>query len=185
LEYQIEAAEKVKAMTAHGKIPTPQTPPGGVRRHGAGIYDEAPHDPYQAKGKYAEPCRCGDCGLIFHNGRWVRGDSPHEARSVRCPACHRIHDKIPAGYIVLEGPFVDAHRGELLALMRHEETQESADHPLHRIMSVEEEPGRVTVTTTDIHTARRIGEAARHAWHGELELNYGRNEYSLRATWRG
>ena len=171
-------------MTGHKTTPTPLTPPGGITRHGAGIYDEAPHDPYEAKGKLREPARCGDCGAVFHRGRWSWGEAPEGAHEVLCPACHRIRDKLPAGTLTLEGAFVDAHRDELARLAFNEETREKADHPLHRIMAIDEGPARFGVTTTDIHLARRIGEAVRHAYQGELELEYGKNEYSLRATWR-
>ena len=44
--------------------------------------------------------------------------------------------------------------------------------------------GRMTVTTTDIHLPRRIAEAVAHAYRGELVLEYGKNEYRLRAEWR-
>lgn len=35
------------------------------------------------------------------------------------------------------------------------------------------------ITITDIHLSRRIGEAVRHAYHGKLELHYGKDEYSM------
>ncbi len=171
-------------MTGRKTTPTPLTQPGGVRRHGAGIYDEAPHDPYEAKGKYREPARCGDCGAVFHRGRWSWADAPQGAHEVLCPACHRIRDKLPAGTLTLDGAFVDAHRDEMTQLARNEETREKADHPVHRIMDIAEAPARLVITTSDIHLARRIGEAVRHAYQGELELEYGKNEYSLRAHWR-
>lgn len=171
-------------MTAHKTIPSPLTPPGGIARHGAAIYDEAPHDPYEAKGKYREPARCGDCGAVFHRGRWSWGDAPQGAHVVLCPACHRVRDKLPAGTLTLEGAFVDAHHDELTRLASNEETRERAEHPLHRIMGIEAAPARLVITTSDIHLPRRIGEAVRHAHQGELTLDYGKNEYSLRARWR-
>jgi hypothetical protein len=171
-------------MTRRKPTPTPVTAPGGIVRHGAAIYDEAPHDPYEARGKYREPARCGDCGAIFHGGRWSWGEAAQGSRDVLCPACHRIRDKLPAGILTLEGAFVDAHRDELTRLAFNEETREKAGHPLHRIMALDEGPERLGVATTDIHLARRIGEAVRHAYQGELELAYGKHEYSLRARWR-
>jgi len=171
-------------MTARKATPSPLTPQGGVRRHGAAIYDEAPHDPYEAKGKYSEPTACSDCRAVFHRGRWTWADVPEGAHAALCPACHRVRDKLPAGHLILEGDFVDTRRDELARLARNEEAQEKALHPLHRIMDIEHEKGRVTVTTTDIHLARRIGEAVRHAYQGDLDLKYAKNEYMLRAHWR-
>jgi hypothetical protein len=40
------------------------------------------------------------------------------------------------------------------------------------------------VTTTDIHTPHRIGNALERAYQGELETHYGHDEYSVRVTWR-
>jgi|APFre7841882630_1041343.scaffolds.fasta_scaffold04394_2 hypothetical protein len=171
-------------MTGFKGEPTPRTPIGGIARHGAAIYDEAPHDPYQAKGKYSEPARCNECGAAYHRGRWQWGEAPHGARDVLCPACHRIHDKLPAGTLTLEGTFVDAHRDELLGVARNEGAHEKGDHPLHRIMGIEEAPGKITVTTTDIHLPQRIGTALKHAYQGELEVEYAKEECSVRARWR-
>ncbi len=171
-------------MTSHKTTPASLTPPGGIVRHGARVYDELRHDPYEAKGKYREPARRGDCGAVFHRGRWSWGEARAGAQEVLCPACHRIRDKLPAGTLTLEGAFVDAHREELARPAFNEETREKAEHPLHRIMAIDEGPARLGVSTTDIHLARRIGEAVRHAYQGELELEYGKNKYSLRARWR-
>ena len=171
-------------MTAPKSTPAPLTPPGGHVRRAARVYDEIRHDPYEPRGKHPEPAHCTDCGAVLHRGRWAWSATPQDAQRILCPACRRIRDKLPAGTLTLEGDFIDAHRDEVTRLVRNEEKLENADHPLHRIMAIDEAPGRVVVTTTDIHLARRIGEAVRRAYQGELSLDYGRDEYSLRARWR-
>ena len=171
-------------MTAPKTTPTPLTSPGGHVRRAARVYDELRHDPYEPRGKYSEPSYCTDCGAVFRRGRWSWGDTPQGARGILCPACRRTRDKLPAGTLTLEGDFVAAHHDELTHLVRNEEKLEKAQYPLHRIMAVDEAPGRIVVTTTDIHLARRIGEAVRSAYQGELDLDYGKDEYSLRARWR-
>ena len=35
-----------------------------------------------------------------------------------CPACRRIHDEFPTGYVKLQGPFFEERREELLALVQ-------------------------------------------------------------------
>ena len=164
-------------------VPTPLMPPGGVRRHGAAIFDDAPHDPYLARGKYPEPTVCRDCGAFYQRGRWRWGDAPEGAHAALCPACHRIRDRLPAGEVRLASTFIDSHREELVSLARNEEAHEKREHPLHRIMDIDQGEGRMTVTTTDIHLPRRIAEAVRHAYQGELVLEYGKDEYRLRAEW--
>lgn len=145
--------------------------------------DEVAHDPYHARSKPAEPAVCPQCDLVFHKGRWQRAARPDHANEHLCPACHRINDAAPAGYIMLSGPYVAAHEDELLRLVRNEAARQGQDHPLARIMDVERREGTVTVTTTDVHLARRIGDALHAAFHGELTTNYSADEYRVRVNW--
>ena len=171
-------------MTRRTTVRTPDTPPGGVARRSQRVFDDQRVDPYQARGKYQEPTVCADCGAVFRRGRWVLGAAPDGAHRDRCPACRRIRDKLPAGSLTLEGAFYAAHREEVLHLVRHEAESERSEHPMNRIMELEEHPDRAVVTTTDIHTPHRIGNALERAYQGELDTRYGDDEYSIRVTWR-
>jgi hypothetical protein len=171
-------------MTRRTALPTPDTPPGGVARYRDRIWDDKRVDPYQARGKYPEPTVCQDCEAVFRRGRWAHGDAPHDAPRDLCPACRRIRDKLPAGSVTLAGDFYAAHRQDLLALVRNEADNERAEHPINRIMDIEEHPDRAVVTTTDIHTPHRIGTALERAYQGKLEMQYGDDEYSVRVIWR-
>jgi len=164
--------------------PSPQAPPGGVTHHRDRIYDDPRHDPYQAKKKYHEPTVCGDCGLVFHRGHWQWATAPEGAEIALCPACHRVRDKLPAGFLTLEGIYFDDHRDELLVLVRNVAERDRQDHPLNRIIDIAVEAGRATVTTTDIHLPQRIAAALKSAFQGELDVQYGHNEYSVRVHWR-
>lgn len=147
------------------------------------ILDNQIHDPYHEREKLSEPSVCTDCGAVFHQGRWQWVTRPAHAHQVRCAACRRIHEKLPAGYISIGGPFAHEHRAELLGLARHFETREKVEHPLQRIMSIEEQGDRLLITTTDIHLARGIGEAFERAYRGSLEFHYNKEEYLLRVRW--
>ena len=146
--------------------------------------EEVAHDPYHARSKPAEPAVCPQCGLVYHKGRWQRAARPERANEHLCPACHRVNDRFPAGYITLAGPYMDAHGEEIRRLIRNEETREAEGHPLQRIMGIENKEGMVTVTTTDVHLARRIGEALHAAFHGELTVKYSPDEFLVRVDWR-
>jgi hypothetical protein len=163
--------------------PSPLTPPGHLKRYGSRVFDDQRHDPYQPAGKYPEPTHCGQCGAIYHKGRWQWGATPEAARSDTCPACRRIHDKLPAGWLILDGPFVAAHRDELIAIIHNEAEHERREHPLNRIMQIEEHDGRVEISTTDIHLPQRIGEKLKSAYDGELTVRYAEDEYSVRLHW--
>lgn len=145
---------------------------------------ERVHDTYKMKGKLPEPAVCSECGAVYHAGRWQWLARPEHAAAVLCPACHRIKDRFPAGYLGISGEYFAAHRVQLLNLVCHREQHERSEHPLARIMAIEDTPAGVLVTTTDIHLARNLGEALHDAHQGELEFHYNDAENLLRVSWR-
>jgi NMD protein affecting ribosome stability and mRNA decay len=157
---------------------------GGFRmlRHEQ-LLQELVHDTYKSGRKLPEPTRCQDCGAVWHRGRWSWGAPPAGAHVARCPACKRIRDRFPAGYVSLQGKFFDAHRDEIVGRVRNCEAAEKADHPLQRIMNIEPEAGGLLVTTTDAHLARGIGEALRKAYRGRMEFHYNKADNLLRVSW--
>ncbi len=82
------------------------------------------HDTDRTKGKLAEPTVCPDCGVSFENGRWRWGDPPANAHLATCPACHRLRDDYPAGFVSCGGPFFKEYRDELLSLVRNKEERQ-------------------------------------------------------------
>jgi NMD protein affecting ribosome stability and mRNA decay len=156
-----------------------------LKRHGGRVFDDQRHDPYQSAGKSTEPACCGQCGAVYHGGRWRWGDASAAARSEVCPACRRIHDRLPAGWLILEGPLVSAQGAELLAIIRNEAEHERIEHPLNRIMEIDQHDARIAISTTDIHLPQRIGEALKRAHHGDLAIQYGKDEYSVLVRWHG
>jgi NMD protein affecting ribosome stability and mRNA decay len=151
----------------------------GRRRFGR-AQQEARHDPYPTS---HETTVCPDCGAVFEGGRWRWGAQPVNAVSRTCPACLRIEQHQPAGIVTLSGPAVAAHGAEMVRLARHQEDAERKEHPMNRIMAVDETPERVVINTTDVHLARRIGEATRHAYHGELKIAYEEDGNFARVDW--
>lgn len=142
-------------------------------------------DTYKSRHKLAEPTRCPRCGAIYHRGHWQwTTNAPAQAHEELCPACHRIGDDYPAGIVTLKGPIVREQKEEILRRIRHQEDVEKGEHPLNRIMKIEEEaPETLKITTTDIHLPRRIGEALHRAFHGELKVQYDEDRYFVRVDW--
>lgn len=147
------------------------------------IIQEHVHDTYKLRGKLSEPTACSQCGAVFQGGRWIWAQAPSGATMTVCPACNRINDKYPAGIVTLSGEFLDAHRDEIINLARNEEEKEKALHPLHRIMRVDREKGNIVISTTDDHLPRRIGEAVRSAYEGDLDFHYAEDEKFIRVSW--
>ena len=163
---------------------THQSRPAGfqpVRRDR--LLQEAGHDSYKNKGKLSEPTLCTECGAVFHGGRWQWLPKPQKAHETCCPACHRIRDGFPAGYVTITGDFIASHEQDILQLIRNHEKREKAEHAMQRIMAVEKTKVSTVVTTTDIHLARGIGDALHHAYKGELEYHYNPEQNLLRVNW--
>ena len=152
--------------------------------HHLRLLDESVHDPYQEIGKLTGSAVCSNCGAVYGEGRWQWIRSPIDAYLTRCPACKRIHQKMPAGYVTIQGAFAHQHRDEMLSLIHHIETREKSEHPLKRIMWIEYQEDGVTVTTTDINLARTIGESLQRAYKGELDYHFNDAEYLLRVYWQ-
>lgn len=149
------------------------------------LLHELVHDSYRMKRKLREPAQCPDCGAVYRAGHWRWATAEPGTYAERCPACHRIHDRFPAGRVTLEGEFLRSHREEVIARVRNCEKAEKREHPLERIMAIEDaEGGGVLVTTTGTHLARRIGVALHDAHKGEVEFHYNREENLLRVLWR-
>ena len=145
-----------------------------------------PHrtDSYRETKKVADPARCTRCGAAYLEGRWTWHQAPEGAAMLTCPACRRIEQHQPAGYVTLKGPFFAAHRKEVLELVSGREARERAEHPLQRIIGVEDVDGGVMVTTTDAHLARGLAVAVQEAFKGDLDLDFGPDENLARAVWQ-
>ena len=133
--------------------------------------------------KLAGPACCPDCGAIFRRGRWRWEAVPAAAKAALCPACRRTRERTPGATVVLSGEFLAAHRAEILGRVRNCEQAENRTHPLQRIMAIAAAGKGVRITTTDAHLARRIGDALRRAYKGELAYRYSKDDNRLRVTW--
>ena len=145
--------------------------------------EETVHDPYRERYKPEGSAFCPQCNAVFHDGRWQWSEKRDNAFAHPCPACRRIKDAYPAGYVTLSGEFAAEHAKEIMGLVNNEEAQAKAEHPLERIMETRAEDGKTIITTTGIHVARRIGEALHHAWKGRLDIKYLPDECLVRILW--
>ena len=141
-------------------------------------------DSYRERAKPHDPTACPDCGAVYLAGRWTWKEKPSQAVVARCPACQRIHDDLPAGYVRLKGGFTRKHRDELIGAVLRCEERERLEHPLQRVMGIVDVFDGMEVTTTDAHLARGIAEAVHHAFGGDLTVRYAKDENLIRAVWK-
>lgn len=149
------------------------------------LIKERRHDVYYDRSKCPAQTQCQNCGALFVNGRWTweEPSSSAEVNKTVCPACQRIADRFPAGYVQLKGAFFEEHRPEILNLILNVEKQEKSARPLERIMAITTEKTFTCVTTTGLHLARRIGEALSRAYKGDYAFRYADAEQSIRVYW--
>ncbi len=159
-----------------------------IRSHARERHDrqieEVVHDAYRERHRPPEPAVCPTCGVVYQHGAFHWIPRPVGAQEHVCPACRRIADDYPAGYLTLEGEFFRSHRDEITGLVNNEAARARAEHPLERILGIEERDGQVVIKTTDLHLPRRIGDALHRAWRGESETKYAPDEYLVRVHWR-
>jgi hypothetical protein len=165
-------------------IPSPKS--GGVHlpRHDG---MEAGHrsDPYREEGCPAQPCVCPDCGATVRGGRLTWQAAEPGAAAHRCPACRRIHDRMPAGEIRLDGAFLADHEPEILQLLHHTEARFRDEHPLERRMTLERDPahGRMLLSFTGTHITHGVAAALLGAFGGRLEADWPEGGAPLRVRW--
>jgi hypothetical protein len=68
-------------------------------------------------------------------------------------------------------------------MVRNIEDQEKTEHPLERIMDMVKVKDTVTIRTTGIHLARRMGDALRRSYQGHYALQYEDGDKAVRINW--
>lgn len=161
---------------------------GDVAKRGRGdkLIKERIHDPYMTRSKPVEPTACPQCGVLFSGGRWQwPTERPVNAHEQLCPACQRIRDKAPAGYLTLGGAFFAEHSDEIMHLVQNKVKTEKVEHPMKRLMDIEDQQdGGVVITFTDVHLPRGVGEAIKRTYEGELDIHYTDEAGIVRVYWQ-
>ncbi len=149
---------------------------------------------HHSKKAMAEPAVCEVCKDVYADRRWSKPDAtrqsekhPHfrPATVVVCPACKRIADKIPSGYVYLSGAFLTEHFDEISRLLHNEAERSSADNPMARIMELKKEKtGELTLTTTTEHLAQRLGHALEKAYDGDVRYDFSHENKLARVYWK-
>jgi hypothetical protein len=147
-------------------------------------------DPYLPWGGSRGVLMCRICHSVYYHKRWyLEGDVlAREARSIPtgliiCPACRKIHDHFPGGIITLHGEFLNAHKDQILHLVRNEEVRAKGVNPLERIISIKDRGECVEIHTTSERFAQRIGREIQRAYKGDATYHWSRNDKFVRVDW--
>jgi hypothetical protein len=158
-------------------------PRAAARRIAGRAQQDHIRDPHQSQQKLTEGTVCPECGAVYRDGHWQWSAREKNASQRMCPACGRIRERLPAGVVTLHGPLDQSQKDDIVRLARHQEEAEKSEHPLNRIIGIENNPGGIVITTTDIHLPRRIGETVKCAFDGVMEIDFDENGYFERVNW--
>lgn len=142
-------------------------------------------NPYRNVGKYPSDTECPGCGLVFQDGVWRQTviDPSHPLYRKLCPACLQIRDDYPGGVLQISGSFLDLHRDQIVHRIRNLERLVREEHPLDRIMRIDERPREIVVYATAEHLVARIGKALRRDFKGTLEIQYAHETKFAAVHW--
>ena len=140
-------------------------------------------DVYLSKRGLPEVALCKVCGLVSRNKRWQAEAAPEISTQVLCPACQRTEDHNPGGVVTLSGPYLAAHKAEILNTIRHLEAKSREKNPIARIMEIKEEDGHITVTTTEDKLAQKLGREVFKSQKGELHYQWSHDQNLVRVEW--
>jgi hypothetical protein len=96
-----------------------------ARRHDRLLHERV-HDPYHLKRTLPEPTVCPRCGAAYHQGRWTWMKRRAPAHEDMSPACQRVPDQYPGGFLTLGGRSVQEYEEEILNLVHHGEQERNA-----------------------------------------------------------
>jgi NMD protein affecting ribosome stability and mRNA decay len=119
---------------------------------------------------------------LFSEGRWAWKGTEETVHETVCPACRRIAERNPAGFIHIRGGFYREHANEVENLINNVEKAETLQHPMERLVDVSNDDDGFAVTTTGVHLARRIGDAVSRAYGGEYSIEYLDDEKRVRIS---
>jgi NMD protein affecting ribosome stability and mRNA decay len=141
-----------------------------------------------------EPAVCELCGDVYADRRWTQPDAERQsakhkhfraANKVVCPGCERQRTGVPSGYVYVQGKFFALHQDEIKRLLENEAERTAEDNPMARIMEWQADPdGKLTVTTTTEHLARRLGHALNKAYHGKVRYGVSQRNKLARVWWQ-
>lgn len=143
-------------------------------------------DPYLLDLPPEENAACKVCGAVWRSKRWSLPDTAAmraKSAATTCPACKKVRDRFPQGFVTIQGTFAVEHKEEILNLLRNKETRALHINALERIMDIKESGNAIEVSTTTDKLAQRIGRMLHKAYRGEVEYKWSSDDKLARVIW--
>jgi NMD protein affecting ribosome stability and mRNA decay len=161
-------------------------------------------DPYSMKQAPKGLLECPECRAVFYRKRWSFPEIPSSPTRKStgagpkkptkhvlvpqifvCPACRKLRDGYPEGFLKIHWPNWEAHKPEVLGLIHNEEHQAVRKNPLERIMTIRTRPDGADIETTTEHFAQRLGKHLDRAFKGSIEYRWSHKDKCVRVVWQG
>lgn len=143
-------------------------------------------DVYEERGGVKGVAYCS-CGVVYRNKRWFFEEpvtEKLEGNELVCPACRRIADQNPAGIVTLNGDFLAVHESEIHNLINNTAQSAVTKNPLGRVMEICNEKDGITITTTDVKLAQKLGREVFKSYGGQLQYIWSHAEAPVRVVWQ-
>lgn len=127
---------------------------------------------------------CSHCGAVQQGNRWSWDAMPCNPSETLCPACLRVRDRVPAAILTVRGDCLTEHKSEILKLIREKVQQIGKQHPLKRIIDMEDDETEAVFTFTDEQLTREIGNDLHKTYDGVLDFQYSNDDSLLRVIWQ-
>ena len=146
----------------------------------------AVNDPYLSE-EGLKKSMCRVCHLVYQKKRWVRNENNPNDQSIQltlCPACQKIKDHYPEGYLTLKGgEYLDQHKDEIFQIIRNEASRVEMKNPLRRIIDFKKEDDTWLITTTDEKLVQHLAREIHKAHSGKVEYHFGQQNKIARVYW--
>lgn len=133
---------------------------------------------------------CERCSAVFDGHKWYDDPEQHsalakqaEAHVVLCPGDERIAKRQVDGVVSLKGEFLKDHKDEAINLIRNVSSQHRKRNVAARLLEVKDGDGELTIETTEVTLAERIGKEIEKAFSGDLDIDWLQGASFVRVNW--
>ncbi|MCL5291580.1 MAG: BCAM0308 family protein [Actinobacteria bacterium] len=134
---------------------------------------------------------CERCTAVFDGHKWYDDPEKHRALARRgaarvalCPGDERLEKRRVDGVVHLSGGFLRGHKEEAVNLIHNISEKHRHRNVAARLFEVKDADGGITVETTEVTLAEKIGKEFEKAFSGDLNISWLQGADFVRVKWR-